>query len=285
MTACHITAQSCGYAERKIFSDGGDAGGKIGVGCRAMSHKHTVIFHTPDFFLCGIHTVSHDCFHRFAGLVIYSKQSKRIVGITVKSRFRTKLPYKAYFIWIFWKVGLHRKIVNCLDLMQLFQKFGSTAGDKTRSKDGHSAFVFAFYMRKPLPGVRCRSVGTGFPQRIRGFPIHIYFSYITDDTGLFHKIHQHLRCLTVPCGKDTGMGGCTFLHRIGKYLISFPCILQICIFWFFRKCLLLQPFHQFQIHAGAAKSVLGSVNMQVNQTGDDQLAAVIMERKTFILLR
>ena len=48
-------------------------------------------------------------------------------------------------------------------------------------------------------------------------------------------------------------------------------ILQIRKFPFLREGVVLQPLQQFHIHPKAAVSELGSMDMKIGHTGDDQL--------------
>ena len=85
-------------------------------------------------------------------------------------------------------------------------------------------------------------------------------------------------------GEDTRPGRCAFFQILCKNMVCLPGIFHIPILPFLGKGPGLQPLQKFHIHAQACKRILGRMQMQIHQTGQDQSVFVVCQRIIFKFL-
>ena len=83
-------------------------------------------------------------------------------------------------------------------------------------------------------------------------------------------------------GKDTASGGGRPSQVIGEGLIGLPGVSQIGVAALFGKGADIEPVQQFQIHPQSPEGVLGGVDVEIGETGNDQLSGTVDEGKTGI---
>ena len=76
--------------------------------------------------------------------------------------------------------------------------------------------------------------------------------------------------------KDAGSRCRAVKQIIQKNFIRLFCVFRILILFLFREGMGIQPVDQFLIHPQSPERVLGCMDMQVNQSRNDQPVAVIM---------
>ena len=179
---------------------------------------------------------------------------------------------------------LHRQLVLLLDDLQLCEQLRRARRNKARCQYRFRALILSCDFVQPTQGLLCGCLCTAFPQVIRCLSIHIDLADKADHSRLLHAIHQQFRRRAVLRGEQTRMRCRAVLDIIRKNRICFIGIGKVCIFCFFRKCLLTKPIHQFQIHTHAAECILRCMHVQIHQTRNNQLSGKIVYRKMRILL-
>ena len=216
--------------------------------------------------------------------MLSAKQAIGIIGIAVKPCVRTKFVYKRNFSRVFRQMRLHRQLVLLLDNLQLCEQLRRARRNKARRQYRFGALILSRDFIQPAQGLLCGCLCAAFPQVIRRLSIHIDLADKADQPRLLHAIHQQFRRRAVLRGEQTCVRCRTVLDIVRKNRICFIGIGKVCVFGFFRKCLLTKPIHQFQIHAHAAECILRRMHVQIYQAWNNQLSGKIVYRKMRILL-
>ena len=85
-----------------------------------MSNKYASLVEKCDFFIGAVYTVSHDGRTGFS-----AKETKMVIGISIKSGIRAKFFYPGDLSLIFGKVRLYRKTVFSEEVLASFSRSSS----------------------------------------------------------------------------------------------------------------------------------------------------------------
>ena len=88
-----------------------------------------------------------------------------------------------------------------------------------------------------------------------------------------------------PEGYMFKFGKCNSPHFIDEYVVGFVGIGDVPILSFLREGVSIQPIQQLHVTANAPESELGSMEMEVDKAGDDDIAAVVFQRQALIFGR
>ena len=200
-----------------------------------MGHVYAVVPHSLYFLFRRPHTVGHDGFHAAA------EHAEMVVCIAVKLRPRAKFLHPVNLSLVFRQMGLDRKIILHLNLLELFHQGVGAGGNEPWRENGSRVPVPSLYVLQPLSGLpqgfRCL-----LHQDIRAVPVHVDLAYHGLKSGLLHQIHEKLRSLPVHGCKYTSPCGCTVFHVFRKYGIRLPGILHIAVLGLLWKRPRVQPF-------------------------------------------
>ena len=206
-----------------------------------MGHVYAVVPHPPDFLFRRPYAVSHNGLHAIA------EHAEMVICVAVKLRPRAQFLHPVNLSLVFRQMGLDRKFILHLKLLELFHQCVGAGGNEPWRKDGNRVPVPSLYVLQPLPGFP-----QGFlcllHQDIRAVPVHVDLAYHGLKSGVLHQIHEKLRGLPVHGCKYTSPCGCTVFHVFRKYGICLPGVLHIAVLGLFRKCPRVQPFQQFKVH-------------------------------------
>ena len=170
-----------------------------------------------------MYTVCHD---RSA---VFPKQSKLIIRISVKLRFRTKLLHPCDLSIIFREMGLHRQLIFHLNRFQFSHQFICTARNKTRSQDRLCILIVSLlHLFDPRNGLFCTFFCL-FTKIVWGIPVHIHLTDHCIHSCLFKQIHKQQRSIFMKRCKNTGSCCRTFSQILHKNLICRLCIFRIFI--------------------------------------------------------
>ena len=217
--------------------------------------------------------------------MVFAEEAVLIVGLTVEAGFGEELLHKLDFAQVFRNVGLHGNAVLCLKLPQLLQQLARARGNEAGRDDGQGVFVLAQAVLEPFFGLCGGFCGAGFADDVRRGGIHVYLAHVAYEAAGLHLVHQQLCGLAVAAGEDGCAGGGALQQAVGKDTIGLVCVRQIGVFGLLGEGVHLQPLHQLQIHAEAAIGILGRMDVQIHQAGEDQLVTEIFHGQMCVFFR
>ena len=167
---------------------------------------------------------------------------------------------------------------------ELFEQLIGAGWDESRGDDRIGVAVFIGCFCDESLGAAAGILGA-FRQTVGRIAVHVDLADIGYDPAFLELVHEQLGGFSVDRAEYDGTGGRAAVKRVGKDRIGFVGIIEICVLCFLFKRVVLEPVEQLHIRPEPAIGILRRVDMQIDHTGHDQLARVVVQGQILCIVR
>lgn len=181
-------------------------------------------------------------------------------------------------------MGLHREARLPLELSEAFHQLVGAGGGEARGEDRGDVPVLPLRLGNPPRGVLERGGRALLPQDVGAVAVHVDLAHQRPDARLLNEVHQQLGRGAVDRPEHRRPGGRGGRQVVSEDAVGPPGVGGVGVFCLLGEGVGIQPVEQLEVHAQRPEGILGRVQVQVDEAGDDQPVPAVLDGNPLELL-